>query len=259
MKRRAPGVMAARGRVGRAGGPPRLLVMALGGVLLLLYRDVAAWAFHPSSPLRASSPAAFRLPARRGRTLRAALTLGGNGEAGQGGQDGSSMVSARLQKARLRLAEAQGIIPAGSSDRYQSPGGIQVRDRQTHTPHLLPYCRIGCRTPCRPNTSVGLNPRPYTPSHKSHSPTQRTTKVRDLTFKVAEPEVQYDPEEAESRLWRQPVRWLRRNVDLFVPLTAFLTRVILDIVTEQEEKVRGFVVGLMDGWMGVGRLRRQIV
>lgn len=73
--------------------------------------------------------------------------------------------------------------------------------------------------------------------------------MRDLTFKVAEPEVQYDPEEAESRLWRQPVRWLWRNVDLFVPLTAFLTRVILDIVTEQEEKVGGFV-DWMDGWMG---------
>lgn len=62
--------------------------------------------------------------------------------------------------------------------------------------------------------------------------------MRDLTFKVAEPEVQYDPEEAEARLWRQPLRWLRRNVDLFVPMTAFLTRVIMDIVTEQEEKVR---------------------
>ncbi len=61
--------------------------------------------------------------------------------------------------------------------------------------------------------------------------------MRDLTFKVAEPEVQYDPEEAEARLWRQPLRWLRRNVDLFVPMTAFLTRVIMDIITEQEEKV----------------------
>lgn len=97
----------------------------------------------------------------------------------------------RLQRARLRLAEAQGIIPAGSSDRYQTPGGLQ-----------------------------------------------RTTKVRDLTFKVAEPEVQYDPEEAEARLWRQPVTWLKRNVDLFVPMTAFLGRVIVDIITDEEERHR---------------------
>lgn len=128
MKRRAPGPMAARGRAGRAGGPLRPLVVALGGALLLLCWDAAAWAFHPAP----RTETAFRLPAR-GRTLRAALTLGGNGEPvggiqGQGGQGGSSEVSPRLQKARLRLAEAQGIIPAGSSDRYQSPGGIKVRE-----------------------------------------------------------------------------------------------------------------------------------
>lgn len=35
--------------------------------------------------------------------------------------------STRLKKARLRLAEAQGIIPAGASDRYESLGGIKVR------------------------------------------------------------------------------------------------------------------------------------
>lgn len=67
---------------------------------------------------------------------------------------------------------------------------------------------------------------------------QRTTKVRDLTFKVAEPEIQYDPDEAESRLWRQPLRWLKRNVDLFVPLSLFLGRVIVDIQTGKEEEVR---------------------
>jgi len=55
---------------------------------------------------------------------------------------------------------------------------------------------------------------------------------------VAEPEIQYDPEEAEGRLWRQPLRWLKRNVDLFVPLTAFIGRVLMDIQTQLEEKVR---------------------
>jgi hypothetical protein len=63
--------------------------------------------------------------------------------------------------------------------------------------------------------------------------------VRDLTFKVAEPERQYDPYESESRLWRQPLRWLKRNVDLFVPLTVFTARVILDIQTDREKQVGG--------------------
>lgn len=66
---------------------------------------------------------------------------------------------------------------------------------------------------------------------------QRKTKVRDLTFKVAEPEVAYDPMEAEAKLWRQPLTWLKRNVDIFVPLTLFITRVIWDIQTNQELKV----------------------
>lgn len=66
---------------------------------------------------------------------------------------------------------------------------------------------------------------------------QRKTKVRDLTFKVAEPEVAYDPMEAEAKLWRQPLTWLKRNVDIFVPLTLFITRVIWDIQTKQELQV----------------------
>ncbi|KAM3574399.1 hypothetical protein VYU27_003692 [Nannochloropsis oceanica] len=146
-----------------------------------------------SSPSRNSirSPSAAPAGTRSRGWLKAALSLEGdvnNAFGGGGEQDTTSM---RLQRARLRLAEAQGIIPAGSSDRYQTPGGLQ-----------------------------------------------RTTKVRDLTFKVAEPEVQYDPEEAEARLWRQPVTWLKRNVDLFVPMTAFLGRVIVDIITDEEERHR---------------------
>lgn len=57
----------------------------------------------------------------RGRTVRAAVTVGQGLET----QDGSS----RLKKARLRLAEAQGIIPAGASDRYESLGGLKVSGR----------------------------------------------------------------------------------------------------------------------------------
>lgn len=145
----------------------------------------------PSTGFRlAGDPVMNMMPTRpRGLSL-AALSLEGDVST-FGGSEQDIPASTRLQKARLRLAEAQGIIPAGSSERYQTPGGPP-----------------------------------------------RTTKVRDLTFKVAEPEVQYDPDEAEARLWRQPLRWLRRNVDLFVPLTAFLLRVISDIATDQEEQHR---------------------
>lgn len=50
-----------------------------------------------------------------------------------------------------------------------------------------------------------------------------------LIFKVAEPETRYDPIRLEEQLFKQPVRWLVRNVQLFVPLGTFVATVLLDI------------------------------
>jgi hypothetical protein len=124
MRRRAQGPVAALGQHGGFGGlPSRLVMVVLLCLLCVEAASVSAFQHPPSSTALLGRRA-------RGRGFHAALSLG-NGDAasgmqGQGAQDGSA-VSPRLQKARLRLAEAQGIIPAGSSDRYQSPGGIKVR------------------------------------------------------------------------------------------------------------------------------------
>ncbi|CAM9832336.1 unnamed protein product, partial [Discosporangium mesarthrocarpum] len=67
---------------------------------------------------------------------------------------------------------------------------------------------------------------------------RKQTRVRDLQFKVAEPEVRYNPVKLEEQLFKQPVKWLVRNLELFVPLTSFLGKVVLDIQTGTEVRNR---------------------
>ena len=67
------------------------------------------------------------------------------------------------------------------------------------------------------------------------------SRIRDLRFStatVAEPDVQYDPKALEDRLFRQPVRWLVRNVQLFVPLAGFVASVLIDWRAGVEEEKR---------------------
>lgn len=56
-----------------------------------------------------------------------------------------------------------------------------------------------------------------------------------IYLQVAEPETRYDPIRLEEQLFKQPVKWLVRNVELFVPLGTFVAKVIFDI------QVRGFI------------------
>lgn len=57
-------------------------------------------------------------------------------------------------------------------------------------------------------------------------------------MQVAEPETRYDPVRVEEQLFKQPVKWLVRNVQLFVPLGTFVAKVLVDIqVRNLEETV----------------------
>lgn len=50
-----------------------------------------------------------------------------------------------------------------------------------------------------------------------------------VRYKVAEPETRYDPVLLEKELFKQPVRWLVRNVELFLPLGTFAAKVLIDV------------------------------
>ncbi|CAN0495924.1 unnamed protein product, partial [Ectocarpus sp. 12 AP-2014] len=86
---------------------------------------------------------------------------------------------------------------------------------------------------------------------------RKQTRVRDLQFKVAEPEVRYDPVRLEEQLFKQPVKWLVRNVELFVPLGTFVAKVLFDIQSGVELKNRKKRAGeLLDI---IGRLGPAII
>jgi len=110
-----------------------------------------------------------------------------------------STSSKRLEKARLRVAEAQGIIPIGASE---NPENVYISLDELVT----------------------------------MAPSQ--SKVREISWRVAEPEVKYDPIRAQKDLYVKPFQWIRRNIEIFVPMTFFTLSVIGDILTGQEEANR---------------------
>ena len=98
----------------------------------------------------------------------------------------------RLEKARARLAEAQGTIPIGASE----IPGFSLKEFKT-----IP------------------------------SP----SRVREISWRVAEPSVKYDPISASSKLFAQPIKWITRNIQFTIPVAVFAVKVIYDVITDNEE------------------------
>mmetsp|Transcript_21397 Transcript_21397/g.67123 ORF Transcript_21397/g.67123 Transcript_21397/m.67123 type:complete len:788 (-) Transcript_21397:199-2562(-) len=55
---------------------------------------------------------------------------------------------------------------------------------------------------------------------------------------VAKSRRTYDPLVAEELLWRQPARWVTRNVQIFVPLAVFVASVAMDVALDREKELR---------------------
>lgn len=134
--------------------------------------------------------------------------------------------STRLYRARLRLAEAQGRLPPGLAD---VAAAVKVDS--------------GLLLPASLET-IDLEGLPDGPL---------VSRVRDYNFtRVAAAEVAYDPELAEKTLFRQPLRWLKRNVELFVPLAGFALSVLGDLQRGEElanrrtraRELEGIIAGL---------------
>ena len=80
--------------------------------------------------------------------------------------------SDRIDRARLRLAEVQGIIPIGASESAERTGAT-LADLMTQKPS--------------------------------------SSKVREVSWRVAEPEIKYDAMRQQEELYTQPLRWLTDN------------------------------------------------
>ncbi len=79
------------------------------------------------------------------------------------------------------------------------------------------------------NPSMAIDFQSLTPS---------LSKVREIGWRVAEPAIPYDPVSASSKLFAQPIKWLIRNVQFLLPVALFTATVILDVLTNNEEKNR---------------------
>mmetsp|Transcript_50029 Transcript_50029/g.98836 ORF Transcript_50029/g.98836 Transcript_50029/m.98836 type:complete len:717 (-) Transcript_50029:202-2352(-) len=110
--------------------------------------------------------------------------------------------SLRLRRARLRLVEAQGRIGPGVADILGAQDPLVSGDIDAIPPATSSF-------------------------------------IRDFNFtRVAEPENAYDPAALQKRLWRQPLLWLKRNIELFFPLVKFALVVALDIQKGKEKENR---------------------
>lgn len=59
-----------------------------------------------------------------------------------------------------------------------------------------------------------------------------------MTRKVAEPEVRYDHKAATEKLLSQPSVWLVRNIKILMPITLYVSKVILDLAFKRESQNR---------------------
>jgi aarF domain-containing kinase len=72
----------------------------------------------------------------------------------------------------------------------------------------------------------------------AQSTTPALSKVREISWRVAEPAIPYNPQNIEAELWGQPWIWLVRNIQFIIPFSIFFSRVVFDILTGQEGQNR---------------------
>lgn len=114
-------------------------------------------------------------------------------------QDSSS---SRLKKARIRLAEAQGTLPIGTAAASEE-GRLSISDVTSEASK---------------STSI--------------------SKMREISWRVAKPDIVYDPVSIENELWNQPWVWLVRNVQFLVPFGVLTIAVLSDIFQGPEVEAR---------------------
>ena len=130
-------------------------------------------------------------------------------------------VSSRLSKARLLLEEFQDNTEASSSSSSSSAFSPEPESAETTNNVVVPdtYWSNGH---LEPNDVSG----------------QKIVTRWARGVKVAEPLVKYDPAQTERRLFRQPTKWLLRNVQIALPMGLWAAGVISDDVLRNRSNRR---------------------
>ena len=131
-------------------------------------------------------------------------------------EDVATDESARLQRARGRLADAM------AGDMFMSP--IEKAERGLAPP---------APAPAAPPKKA-----PRFAGPESRTRPQLPPSTTGGRSSVAQPLVGYDPEASAALLWRQPLRWIKRNVEIVLPFVGFATSLLVDVAQSQEEARR---------------------
>lgn len=62
--------------------------------------------------------------------------------------------------------------------------------------------------------------------------------IRNKSWKISEPEIRYDHALLRKKLLYKPSVWLTRNIKVIVPLTMFVSKILLDMVRSKEVENR---------------------
>ncbi len=161
--------------------------------------------------------------------------------------ESSSLTEEEEQRSSKRKSKAQQLLDALTAD----PNSSSVSDNGEYT--LFDMFQREDRKEINSTKSSS------TPSTKDDDNTKSPTKTVPDTYwyngnlqdgkgdyvtrwsrgvKVAEPLRKYDPIAAEKLLFRQPTKWLVRNVQIGFPLALWVGGVVYDIATNQEQQNR---------------------
>lgn len=74
--------------------------------------------------------------------------------------------------------------------------------------------------------------------YRKHKPPHISPAAREIFKNVAEPEIRYDAAAASARLYHRPTVWISRNFNIFLHMTLFVGKVLVDIITKTEKENR---------------------
>jgi hypothetical protein len=141
-------------------------------------------------------------------------------------------------EAEARYAAAKPLLPQ-KSNANQLP-------TVTQTPTTPTSASVNTAVPQQPQAQASPSSQTSTATipesfwTNGHLDSDRGSFVTRWTkgMKVAEPLVKYDPIKAERLLFRQPAKWIVRNVQIALPLSLWAAGVVFDIVSGTEESNR---------------------
>lgn len=138
-----------------------------------------------------------------------------------------SRISRKTQPVQSLFRRSASIAPQSyiSSPQNSTQVSPRLRKAQLRLAEAQGIIPIGASE----DTTISIDVQSSTPS---------LSRVREISWRVAEPAIKYDPISASSKFFKEPITWLIRNVQFILPVALFVTTIIIDVLTGKEEQNR---------------------